>query len=601
MATYKEIFGKQIKVLASDPTDTGAEGQIWYNTTLDNFRTVLNSEAWSSGGHMATARGQVAMFGTQTSSVAAGGTPDGNATEEYNGTGWATGGDLNTTREGLHGAGVLTAGVIAGGFIQPSTYSDAAEEYDGSTWTSVTVSPYPVSNSTAFGTQAAAVFAGGDPGSKTTSLEYSTPGSWTAGGALTTGRAQSGGAGTLVAGAIFGGTPLVVVTEEYNGTAWTAGGDLPAGNQFQGGAGIQTAALSFGGMSAPTTMTTATNKYDGTSWTTAPALGTAQGRSQGSGTQALALIAGGNQPHTVAVGTTQEFNISTSVVTPGAYSSLPNLNTTRDPEGCSTKNGTTSAAATWTGSTPGFINNTEDFNGSTWSVSGVYPQSCRHVGGTGIETAGLGVGGFTGPANLSEVSEYNGSSWTGGGAYPVAQYSVSTAGTQGAAITAGGGSDTTPSNDYNGSSWTANPALSIGRSFVGSTGSQTASVVIGGSNAPVGQCEEFNGSAWVAGGNLATGHSNTTVSSCGTQIATAQIGCNSPSPTVFYGFQQAYDGTSWITGAALANGRQGGAASGTTTSHLIGGGFGPGSTYFNNTEEFTAETSALNYKTITTN
>ena len=130
MATYKEIFGKQVKFLSSDPTNE-SEGQIWYNSTSGTFKRELVSEAWSSSGYLVQERGQISMFGVQTSSVAAGGSGPGatmyNNTEEYNGSGWSAGGDLNTTREGSHAAGVLTAGVIVGGFIEPSTYSNAAE------------------------------------------------------------------------------------------------------------------------------------------------------------------------------------------------------------------------------------------------------------------------------------------------------------------------------------------------------------------------------------------------------------------------------------------------------------------------------------------
>ena len=45
MTTYKEIFGKQIKQLSSDPTDAEAEGQVWYNTTAGVFKTVLSVAA----------------------------------------------------------------------------------------------------------------------------------------------------------------------------------------------------------------------------------------------------------------------------------------------------------------------------------------------------------------------------------------------------------------------------------------------------------------------------------------------------------------------------------------------------------------------------
>ena len=89
MATYKQIFGKQVKFLSSDPANE-AEGQIWYNSTSGTFKSALLSEAWSSGSAMITARRQVGGFGTQTAAVAVcGQNPSAQAlAEEYNGLGW---------------------------------------------------------------------------------------------------------------------------------------------------------------------------------------------------------------------------------------------------------------------------------------------------------------------------------------------------------------------------------------------------------------------------------------------------------------------------------------------------------------------------------
>ena len=53
MTTYKEIFGKTVKVVSTDPTDAGAEGQVWYNSTSGTFKTVLGVGAWSAGGNLA--------------------------------------------------------------------------------------------------------------------------------------------------------------------------------------------------------------------------------------------------------------------------------------------------------------------------------------------------------------------------------------------------------------------------------------------------------------------------------------------------------------------------------------------------------------------
>jgi hypothetical protein len=53
------------------------------------------------------------------------------ATEEYNGTSW-TSLSLNTARADLGGAGTQTAAL---GFGGQSPYTGATEEYDGTTWT----------------------------------------------------------------------------------------------------------------------------------------------------------------------------------------------------------------------------------------------------------------------------------------------------------------------------------------------------------------------------------------------------------------------------------------------------------------------------------
>jgi hypothetical protein len=43
MATYREIHGKAIESRSSDPSATAAtEGQIWYNTTSNTFKVVLD-------------------------------------------------------------------------------------------------------------------------------------------------------------------------------------------------------------------------------------------------------------------------------------------------------------------------------------------------------------------------------------------------------------------------------------------------------------------------------------------------------------------------------------------------------------------------------
>ena len=87
MSTLKELYGKTVKVLSTDPTDAGAEGQVWYNSTEGAFKTVLSVGAWSAGGNLGTARYSLAGSGTQTSAIGFGGGNPGKLTntEEFTG------------------------------------------------------------------------------------------------------------------------------------------------------------------------------------------------------------------------------------------------------------------------------------------------------------------------------------------------------------------------------------------------------------------------------------------------------------------------------------------------------------------------------------
>jgi hypothetical protein len=56
MTTYKELFGKAVKYLSTDPDNAQAEGQIWYNSTSGTFKSIVSGAAWSSGSPLITAR-----------------------------------------------------------------------------------------------------------------------------------------------------------------------------------------------------------------------------------------------------------------------------------------------------------------------------------------------------------------------------------------------------------------------------------------------------------------------------------------------------------------------------------------------------------------
>src|SRR5210317_836992 len=117
MTDYKNIFGKPVKFLTTDPDNAEAEGQIWYNSTDGAFKNVVVNEAWSSGAPMTNARYALdSGIGTsQSDAIGAGGYGNTSLTEEYNGSGWSSGGNLNTARYYGVGGGIQTAAWVAGG------------------------------------------------------------------------------------------------------------------------------------------------------------------------------------------------------------------------------------------------------------------------------------------------------------------------------------------------------------------------------------------------------------------------------------------------------------------------------------------------------
>ena len=60
MTTLKELKGTRVQSLASDPSNP-VEGQIWYNTTSNNFKVskLVTAGAWSSGGNLVNARNKL--------------------------------------------------------------------------------------------------------------------------------------------------------------------------------------------------------------------------------------------------------------------------------------------------------------------------------------------------------------------------------------------------------------------------------------------------------------------------------------------------------------------------------------------------------------
>ena len=609
MSTYRKIHGRSIQAVTTDPSGDITEGQVWYNTSSDTFKSVIAIEAWSSGGSLGTARYALGAAGTQDAGLAFGGaippspgfaTQD--LTEEYNGSGWATVGALGTARYYIGGCGTQTAGLAFGG-NHPDRKNET-EEYNGTSWSEQNNLSTARRSMGSSGTQTAALASGGDtpPGVTVVSNTEQYDGtSWTNGGALNTARSgvAMGPAGTQTAGVIAGGYTgsASAVVEHYDGSSWTNATSLPATRTNSGFAGLQTAGLIFGG-AAPSRTNTAL-KYDGTSWTSAPSLGTATQTNVGTGIQSAALNFGGSSSGTAALATTEEFTSSANVITSATWSSLPNVNNARRNAGCL---GTTSATLYAGGFSPPYVNYSEEFNGTSWTEGNnlTIARECS-TGGFGTQTAGAVAGGGA-PDNIpygysNSTDEYDGTSWSEGGDINTARLGMATCGTQTAGFGAGGyvgasnplapPPNTARCEQYNGTAWSEVADLNTARSSMGHFGTSTASIAVRGSSNPT---ESWDGSSWTnisAPVNVFNGGNH----GAGTQTSGLVFGPRTNNNT------EEWNGTTWFSNVSYSTTRNGNSAGTSTSAILVGGYTGTANT--NAAEEFTARSTALNVKTLT--
>jgi hypothetical protein len=258
MADYKNIKGFNIQYLDSDPPNP-IEGQMWFNSTTQTLKGAevggLPAGTWASGGNLNTARRSLAGAGTQTATLAFGGTTpaDTGATESYNGTSWTELNDLNTARGQLAGDGTQTSALAFGG----GDVVAVTESWNGTSWTELND--------------------------------------------LNTARRGLMGAGTNNTLALaFGGvvsTTIQTITESWNGTSWTEVNDLNTATWLAGAAGNETAALKFGGYTPPIFNITAnTELWNGTSWTEVNNMNTGRDQLEGNGSSTAALAGGGEAP-----------------------------------------------------------------------------------------------------------------------------------------------------------------------------------------------------------------------------------------------------------------------------------------------------------------
>ena len=622
MAEYESIKGTRVKYLSSDPTLTNSstEGQVWYNSTTGTNKVLSQIKATSSGGNLNTARFGAGSSGSgsQSSGLYFGGataaTTYSTATEEYNGFSWVNGGSLGLARYYLAGFGTQTAAVAAGGYNGGN--KSEVEEYDGSSWSEVTDIPTAGRSQGAAGTLTAGLIFGAADSPQVKTFEYDGT-NWTAGGDLNTGRKYMAGTGTqtaaLAVGGSFGAPIQSNDTEEYDGSAWTSVNDINTARRALTGFGTQTSAA-IGGGTPP--LSSAIEEYDGTNWITSPAtLSTARRYLGGFGSLSSAGVFCGGKNGTV-LNSTEEYNSSLNTITQAVWSTGGTVNTIGD---VSAGAGTMNAGLKFGGYPPsgGGVGTTatEEYNGSSWTSVNSMNTAGYGLTGTGLQTAAVRFGGYSG-TNLNNTEEYDGTNWTAVTAVPSTISSATAFGVQTAAVLAGGYDGSTWQQDaleYDGTNFSSGGTFpsTTGAQYAGSAGTQTAGLYFGGYIPPSAlgvTTISYDGSSWSAANNMLISRYT---SGSGTQTAALAPGgysnSNSINPTAGNNLAcEQYDGTNWsntcsnnITrGYQISSNRASNAPG--TTGLVFGGSASPSPGNINSSEEFTGGTEVVTVSTLTT-
>ena len=285
-----------------------------------------------------------------------------------------------------------------------------------------------------------------------------------------------------------------------------------------------------------------------------------------------------------------------------AWGSGGNLNTPRGNNmGYTT--GTATAALTFGGHETTLKEETESYNGTSWTETGNAMNTARYNGGSqGTQTATVCFGGGT-PGAVTTVELYNGSSWSESTAMPTAAYGLAPAGSSSIAALAISGVNP-PSTFVNeafeltGTSWTEIADVTTARQSGSAAGTVTTALfVCGSTGAPLyarDLVESFNGTSWTA--STATPADRYGIPSFGTQTACMTAGGAGP-PGAALTTTLSWNGSSWTELADLTTARysNGTARGGTSASGLY---VGVTASPYQATEEWSE--SPAQVKTVTT-
>jgi hypothetical protein len=202
--------------LAAAGTATAAMacGGVAGGTGGEQTTATFNGISWFAQGLMALGRHTLGAAGVSSSACISVGGADNPVTtnyantENFNGASWSAGGALPAATRGIYGScgGSQTAAFQYGGFTSANV--NAAQRYNGSTWTSTTVCPNTTQSSSSIGTNSSAILApegldGG--GAASTVVRFWNDVAWITAASIGTARIRCGRSGNMGAAMMAGG------------------------------------------------------------------------------------------------------------------------------------------------------------------------------------------------------------------------------------------------------------------------------------------------------------------------------------------------------------------------------------------------------------
>ena len=277
-----------------------------------------------------------------------------------------------------------------------------------------------------------------------------------------------------------------------------------------------------------------------------------------------------------------------------SWSSGGTMNTTRNgvEDGAA---GVQGASIVMGGKSSSVTDNTEEYDGSSWTEVNNLNTGRREGGAAGTMEACIFFNGRSGSPFLANNESWNGTSWTEVGDTNVSTIRVGSAGTQTAGLRFGGGPPYQSTTEkWDGSSWTEVNDMNNARCTTG-VGEQTAALAVSGEigSAPAGyrssHTENWDGTSWTELTDLnVTGNFN---ANFGTQNLCLDFGGNGPAPSKV-ATTEAWDGSSWTETGDLSTARSELGGTGVSGLGLAIGGDAPPHT--GACEEWTAGTGVRN-------